>query len=583
MIQTILGAVLYCAPFILIFTFQDKLRGLLRISAFMICAHLAATVITQAFHIFSYGVVLGIHAIIAVVCVAIFIRREKYFSGIKFSWLVLLVAIVVGFELSSVHYFYKGIVSDIGGLNAVSRDFYPYPHYSDEWVGVSLVNYSINEGSLPLVNSLWKNEPYPNGLAFFHSIVSEFFLLLNISPLMGWSLFAVVNGLMISFLIFLILKSNGISDFSSAAAALSVPLIVNGVNLSGIWFFVPHIFAFSIFLLSLVSFSKKEFKAGIIQSLVCIGFYPPIIVFVAPTLLAYIFSNKVSKYYALLICLAAAVITLLLSLVLGFSNALSLAVSWIVRPNLDGGIISMSPWVVIPVLLLPFAAYGIYELYKKKLYTVLVPVLIGIFFWILYSFIQDVFIIDKSRVVAMGAILLMIPAGFGIEALLRCLRTSKQLPHNLKIALFFEFAVVTVFLVSAFFYPVSNSWSKFVLNVRTEEGTIEYISAAPITRYLSQDDMKLFEGISGKVFLSHPWKGLVIGAATGNYPLDSKSSTLTNRFVRYYDFMKGSCQVKTALAKDFSVDYVYGAPFECDGFEKLGQSKENQHLYKFVF
>ncbi len=583
MIQTILGAVLYCAPLILIFTFEDKLRGLLRISAFMICAHLATAVITQAFHIFSYGVVVGIHALIAVVCIAFFIRKEKYFSGFKFSWLTLLVVAIVGFELSSIHYFYKGVVSDTGGLNAVSRDFYPYPHYSDEWVGVSLAEYSISEGSLPLVNSLWKNEPFANGLALFHSIVSEFFLLLNIAPLAGWSLFAILNGLMISLLMFLLLKSNGISNFSSASAALSVPLIVNGVNLSGIWFFAPHIFAFSIFLLSLVSFSKKEFKAGIIQSLVCVGFYPPIIVFVAPALLAYIFSNKVSKYYLLLIGLAGIAITGLLSMVLGFSKAFSLAVSWIIRPNLDGGIISMPIWVVIPVLLLPFIAYGIYELIKKKSYALLASVLIGFFFWILYSFVQDVFIIDKSRAVAMVAILLMIPAGFGIEALMRYLNTNKRLPHHTKLVVLFQSAGILAFITSAFFYPTSNSWSKFVLNVKTDQGIIEYVSAAPITRYLNPDDLNLFDGISGKVFLSHPWKGLVIGAATGNYPLDSKSSTLTNRFTRYSDFMNSSCSDKADVAREFGIDYVYGTRFECEGFLYIGQSRENQHLYKFVF
>lgn len=572
MIQTILGAILYSTPLVLVFNFKDKLKGLLYVSSLMIGLHLAVAILTQLFHVFSYGVVVAIHSIVAVVCLAIFAHKEKFFEKFKFDWLVVLIFIVVALELSSVHYFYKGIVSDVGGLNAVSRDFYPYPHYSDEWAGVSLADWTIREGSLPLENSLWKDQTFANGLVVFYSLISEFFLLLNIAPLFGWSIFAIVNGLMIAFLIYLLLRTNGIGQFSSAMAALSLPLIVNGVNVSGIWFLTPHIFALSIFLLSLVSLSKKEFKIGLLQSLVCLALYPPLMVFVVPAFLAYIFQNKVSKKYIFTLLIPAIMVSTFVFLTIGFSNTFLQIRYWLTRPNLDGGIISLPIWVVIPILILPFVAVGIAELIKRKSYMILGPVLVGLAFWALYSFFDGIIIIDQSRAVSVAAILLMIPAGFGFE---------KLLIKGKKFSLILKASFLIIFVSTTFFYPVSNAWSRFYLSVERDGVMQKYQSSAPITRYLHSDDLKLFSGISEKVFIAPSWKGLVIAAATHNYPLDSKSSTITNKFVPYSHFINAPCLEKQGISEHFGLEYAYSSKFECPGFVEIGQSVENLYLYRF--
>ena len=541
----------------------------------MLFAHILIALLTQALHIFSYAVVVGIHSIIALVCIFFFFRNKKFFDNLKFSWFVLVILAIVGYELSSVHYFYKGIVSDIGGLNAVSRDFYPYPHYSDEWVGVSLADYSISQKSLPLVNSLWKNVPFANGLAAFHSLASELSLLLNISPLISWSIFAIINGLLISFLVYLLLRVCAVSSFSSALAALSVPLVVSGVNVAGIWFFTPHIFAMPVFLLMVISFCKKEFRIGMVLTFLCLILYPPFIVFVLPALLAHIISGKISKYYLLFAAFASMVLIWLLSLVVGYSKAFSLAYSWIIRPNLDGGIISLPIWIIVPVALIPFIVLGLFELAEKKSYALLAPIFTGLFFWTLYSFTLGVIIIDQSRVVALTAILLMIPAGFGIE------RAIGYFKNNRNISILFKISCIFAIVSAAIFYPGSNSWSKLFLKT-VKEDSYKHVPSAPITRWLHPDDMELFGGISGKVFLSPPWKGLVIGAATHNYPLDSKASTLTNRFVRYSDFMAGTCAEKIGYSNEFSIDYIYSSKLECEGFEEIGLSRENLYLYRFI-
>ena len=582
MIQTILGAAVLLIPFLLIFNFQDRVRGFLYISASVVSAHALIALLTQAFHVFSYGIVIGIHAVVAVICIALFLYHKKFFSNLKFNWLIFAVVAMVGYELSSAHYFYKGIVSDIGGLNAVSRDYYPYPHYSDEWVGVSLADYSISQKSLPLVNPLWKNEPFANGLAAFYSLASELFLLLNLSPLTSWSFFAVMNGLIISLLTYLLLRTNAASTFSSALGALSVPLIVNGVNVAGIWFFAPHVFALTIFLLMLVSFSRKEFRIGTVLASLCIILYPPFVVFVLPALLACMASKKLSKYHLLLIAAAGVVVAGLLSIVVGYSKALQLIFSWIIRPNLDGGIISLPIWIIVPIMLLPFVILGLAELVKRKLYVVLAPISAGLFFWALYSVSLGVIIIDQSRVVALTAILLMIPAGFGVERAIIFFKDNKYMGDNRSVSILFKASCFLAFVSAAFFYPGSNSWSRFFLKIRTEEGASAYSPSAPIARWLHQDDLRLFSGISEKTFLSPPWKGLVIGAATRNYPLDSKASTVTNRFLRYSDFMESSCDEKAGYVRKFGIDYIYGAMFECDGFVKIGSSEENLHLYKHI-
>ena len=577
MFQTILGIVLFFIPFILVFNFQDRTRGFLYVFTSVLGFHIIIALLTQIFHIFSFPLVFSIHLLVGISCLVIFLRKKKYFSNIKFSWLVLLVFMVVGFELSSVHYFYKGIVSEARGLNVVSGDFYAYPHYSDEWVGVSFVDYSIKQKSLPLVNPLWYNQPLSNGFVVFYSFISEVFLFLGLNPLVNWSLFAILNGLLISFLIYLLLKANNISSFSSALAAMSVPLIVNGHNLSGVWFFIPVIFALSVYLVLLICLSKKEFTIGLFVSILCFLLYPPFIVFIFPTLFVYILHNKVSLFSLFFLALPGIGIISLLSTNLGFSGALNLVHLWLIRPNLDGGgIISMPFWVILPTLLIPFIVFGPFFIIKKRLYVLISPIVCGVFCWIFFSFVKEAVIIDQTRSITIASIILIILVGFGVEFAISFIK-------NFRILNFIKAGFILAFIITAFFYPGSNTWSKLVLKIKTDEKTLSYSPLPPITRYLYPDDLEFFGNFSGKRFLSHPLKGLAIGVATHNYPLDSKASTVTNRFLRYYDFMESSCEEKTKQARDFQIDYIYSFSFSCPHFEKLGSSQEGFHFYKFVF
>ena len=99
--------------------------------------------------------------------------------------------------------------------------------------------------------------------------------------------------------------------------------------------------------------------------------------------------------------------------------------------------------------------------------------------------------------------------------------------------------------------------------------------------YLHPDDLLLFKDIKQARFLSIPWKGLVVGVATGNYPLSSKESIVSNNFLNYNEFMAKNCAGKTKLAQKMKVDFVYSHPFLCNNFLERGRSQEGFVLYEF--
>jgi hypothetical protein len=103
----------------------------------------------------------------------------------------------------------------------------------------------------------------------------------------------------------------------------------------------------------------------------------------------------------------------------------------------------------------------------------------------------------------------------------------------------------------------------------------------PLNRYLAPDDLTIWQGIIGKNFTAPPWKGLVIGAATGNFPLESKSSTITMSIMPYAKFLSADCTEKAALAERYSISYAYLPAFKCPNFVELGESSERLHLYKY--
>ncbi len=114
--------------------------------------------------------------------------------------------LVIIFELSSIHYHYTGIVAQVNGMNAVTDSSYAYPYYSDEWVGISLTQYSIASHHLPMKNPLDADKPFSNPLVVFYSLAAELLLLFNLNPLTGWAVLALANGLFVCVLVYIVVR-----------------------------------------------------------------------------------------------------------------------------------------------------------------------------------------------------------------------------------------------------------------------------------------------------------------------------------------------------------------------------------------
>lgn len=489
---------------------------------------------------------------------------------------------IISLELSSIHYSYSGTVSTIEGQDVVTNSYYPYPYYSDEWVGVSLTEYSIHNNALPLVNPLDSNKHFANPLMVFYSVVAELFLVFGMNPLTGWAVFALINGLITSILVYKISRALGINAFAASIAMLSVPLITNATNAPGIWFFVPFLGSLSIFLLAILLTLKKELWFALIAYTLSLMLYPPMVVFILPTILGIILLNKNNRNKILsagigVIILGAGFISIFLISNYGWIKATQLLTSWVIRHNLDGGIPYLAIWNIVPIPLLALACIGIIISFKKKLYQILFPVCVGLVMWVVYAYVPKTFIVDYSRIVSITAILLMPLIGLGSQIIIKYV---SKLHSYIKICL--NIAIVVCVCIVTLTYPSQNSWSKLTLAFQTSNG-IEIIHPSnPINRYIDPTDLSLFANIHEKYFLSPSWKGLVIGVATHNYPLESKSSTIANQIMSYNDFVSGNCFTKNDMASGSQMTYVFAQPFNCPNFLKIGDSPENLSLYQYI-
>jgi len=590
MLQTILGVILVAFPFLLVFYFKNRLNGFVYILGASLGVHILVSFLTQFFHIFTYSIVVSIYLVIDL-AILFFIKQK--FSQISFkinlNWLAIFGFLIIFFELWSVHFFYTGTISTINGYQEAVRSSYSYPYFSDEWVGASLSSYSINNNTLPLVNSLAldrKDNNFPNIFVSFFSLTSELFLIFNIIPLLGYAYFSIATGLVICLLIFILLKTSGVRSFPSLIATMSVPFILNGANLPGIWYLLPFIGGLILFLLSLIGFTTKNNNFAGLMAVLAILLYPPMVVFILPTYLIYLLvESKLKQTVKIKKLLLSFGLIFLIFIAIVFSQTsrtrelFDIAISSIWRLSLDDGIPAYYFWRVIPLIVLPFSLVGLIKIIKQKKFIILTPVIVGVCFWLFYSFSSYYIVIDYARVVIITSILLVMLSGLGLQELINKLLNKYPLLSNRKIILSVKVYFLFLFLVLSFFYTNYSGWEKITLKINGSNYSLS--PAAPANKYLTADDLELFREISHKRFLSPPWKGLVLGVATDNYPLNTKDSIVSTNFLYYNNFINETCENKASIAKKAHLAYVYSSEFNCDKFNLLGVSQENLYLYKF--
>ena len=590
MITTILGLLLLLAPFLLIFCFDNRYRGFLYIFSASVVWHLLIALITQSLNIFTYEVIISLNILIALVSLFYLIKKIKPNSfRISLNYLAIAAFLIIIFELWSVHYFYTGAVNTINGPIEKTRASNQYPYFSDEWVGVALVNFAIENKSLPNNNPLIEkgtNNHFSNVLVCFFSIVAEIFLLLNLNPLTGYPILTIFSGFLVCLLVYIFLKLNKLKDSSAILATLFIPLITNGSNLPGIWYFIPFVGGVILFIVSLSALTIKDQRLFYLSAFLASILYPPIILFIFGSFFINIITKKNennklrSLVFGSILFLVSALIIIILQKI-DFWSLIKIIKSTIFYTSLDPGIASYPIWLIIPFIALPFSIFGLYILVQKKMYFLLAPIISGLILWLTYSQSNGFFVISYERNVVITSYLLIISSAFAWDYLLEKLSKQKPVFRKPIFITSLGLIIITIFAIHSLSYTEKNNWSVLTFKLENRLGTQSLKPNPPANQYLTNEDLNIFTSIKNKNFLSLPWKALVVGAATNNYPLDSKPSFITNYIVNYGNFMNSDCQEKEKLAKKNKLHYVYSTAFACNNFIELKKSQEGLYLYKF--
>lgn len=589
MFSTLLGLILTLIPFVFIIFFKDKMKATLYFLSGFFLFHSFVAVLTQYFHIFNYSNMVRINLIGLIVLTFVFYKLHL-FKKVKFRFdkkilIPIFALLIISFQLTSLHFNYSGKVGvtearngvDVGGRVLVENDTYTYPIYSDEWIAASLIDHSIETSSLPNINTLQSDNAKFNNFSLFHySFLSEIFILLNLNPISNFAYMAILSGLFICYCVYLLSRNLKLGILSSTLVMLLIPYITNGANLPGIWFLIPFVVSFSLFLISLSMFYSRKGKElfYLLPLLTSFLFYPPMIVFILPLILLNFRSIK--KVFIILssFLVAAMVIILFTSKGFDIQNTISTAVGFIIRDSFNMGLYHYYPQYIIPLITYPFIIFGFYLVFKRKNYSLLAIIFIGICLWIFYIVQGSItFIIADARVILFTSIFLILLSGFAFQWVFD--RYGGLMDKK-----YLSILILLLFLSLSFFYSSINPWEKVAFH-RKDIGRVEPMP--PINRYLNQDDIDLFKNIKNKIFLAEPWKGLVLAVYNNNYPLASKASVLTVDPNNYKRFLLMSCGNKRNFLEKNKVEYVYTLQeMQCHSIYRMGKTREGFILYRYL-
>ena len=575
---TFLGIIIFIIPFIFTRYFKDKISGILFILSSSLFTHLIVALVTQFLGVFEYKTIITIYTVIDIILLLIYYKRplEKHtknkVNGSLLKKIPISIAFIIVFlNLWSVHFNYSGVVNSINGNYEVKNSPYIYPYFSDEWAAISFVNYSIETKKLPNINPLNREGEWNNPLVPYFSFLADIFLFFDLNPLYYYTTLSLVVSLSICVLFVVLLSTLEIDRRVSILVLLLIPYITNGGNLPGIWFLIPMIFSLVFYLISLIAITKKDYKLLSISSLICLCLYPPFVAFIIPTLLPILLNKKERKWNILIPVFLTFIITGLVV----FKNLDSIIETlriYLFRTNLVGGILLFPIWRVIPYFVLPLATFGILIAFKRKLYFIISPLIVGLTYWCWYYNTQLVFIIDSPRVVVITSFIILIFFALSLNYLSSLVKKDAILT-----------ILTTIVIIYATYispnYTNNESWRELKINYGGKLSN----PAPTASRFLTEEDLNIFKNINKKTFVSPPWKGLTISSATGNYPLASKPSTIGVFKLNYNVFVVDSnCEQKIELAKKYNIDYVYSSEFNCSKFHKEASSSENLILYKFT-
>lgn len=558
---TLFGCILLLLPFLHIFFYKDKIKCFFYVSSAILIFNLLTVLILQYFGIFTYQIVLVISILSCLI--SLLLHKKRPISMVKVSIPFIVAITIVGVQFARVHYEYSGPVETLNGVEHVTKDTYMFPLFSDEWIVSGLAQYSINESTLPTVNPFTKLKK-ENFLIVHSSLVAQFFLITQIHPVTDFAFFPIFLGIVVCVHVYMFLRGGSISPVVSALTVLFLPLITQAGNLPGLWFAIACIFSLVPYFIFLAGLLYEDRYLYVTGSLLAFIIYPPILVCIVPAYILYFFKKSISKtIVSMFIIMLVAFIPVI------FYPSLT---SFIVRANLDGGIISYPFFSIMPMIVIPFVLAGLYKIYQHKKYFMLGPVVMGLLYWIGYVFFENVFVIEYPRIVMVASILLVTYSAYGFMFIEKWLMRP-----------YIQAGILVCFLGVTIYYPIEKNWSKFITNPSEDFSSTRIVfPSMPINRYVKEEDLTIFKDIKETSFIAPPWKGLVIGIVTPNKPLETKHSIMRSRIVEYKEFMSMSCEQKNRTMKRYNVGYVYSARFNCPHFEEVTQTSEKLILYRFI-
>ena len=605
MVATVIASFLLIVPFLALGLFKDKKRGFIYVLFFLLLFHTALAFFTQLFGIFYYQVILAatVLADLAVTGYCLYATKFWQFNfksinvakilskTLLIDWMLLAIVIISVLSLYQVHYNYTGKISLTrdapNEYHDVKNMKYAYPYFSDEWYAVSLINSSIDSHHLPL-NSAFNSNFFINLGIFSHSFLAELMVLFGFNPLLHYTVLSIVINTLVIVLAYTLLRVHAVSKISSAVAVLSMLYITSGVNLPGVWNLLPVTFGvlFCLLIFCFISFndSKMVFLSFIMASL----FYGLLIPFyglaTAVFLLSQLYKNK-EAIFKIAGCGAAFLflvvpVGLILLILSPFGWIVEYLIGKLFYVPLSGSFIpQLNVFYIIPIPIMLLAIIGLPFILRNKRWLS-ATLMIGCLYWATYFFISYRIIIEFERVVFFTSITISLIAGFGLDRVLWYM----SLKFKYLEPMIFRYGgglVIALFLLLIPFYTNHNNWSKLI-SIDSANGA-QGVPRAPANNYLTEDDMRIFKDIKHKRFLSVPWKGTVMGVATGNYPLVVKAGTIYFGFDSDVDlFLQSDCKSKNQMAQAKNLDYIYLYGFNCPGFQKMDESREGFILYKFI-
>lgn len=596
MIGTIFGLILLGLPFLAVGLFSDKRKGFLYVFFFLFLFETILAVFTQLLGIFYYEVIIGANFLAGLAVLFFYFKnKEKIkFNRVnwkKFDWTLLIVIAIAFLSLYQVHYNYTGkinIATDVAvGYHQAENMRYVYPYFSDEWYAVSLIKESTASHSLPLKNP-FTGDFFLNMELLFHSFLAGIMLVLNLNPLTGYVAVTIISSILIIVLSYLFLRINRVSKLASAIAVLLMLYITCGANLPGLWNLVPFNFGLIFFLFLFCFISLKDMKMSVASVIAGSLFYLPLFPFFVLCFLfsLFFYENEKSRQKFLKVTAVVALILVfaipVLYIIIMFSPLAGFMGYVLSRVFFDTLSSPFNPqyifYYIIPFPVILLALFSLKNFYKNNKWF-LGLLITGIIFWIFDAFTIKRIFIEYERIAVFTSLMFCLSAGFGFQEIGKYigLKFKKNWFSVFNIT---QISTIILFLIFIPFYTQRDSWKNLVLADSIKNTKI--FPKAPANQYLAGGDLEIFKNIKNKKFLSIPWKGTVIGVATENYPAVTKEGTISVGDSSIVDiFSTSNCDIKTSIATQYNLDYVYLYNFNCSNFKKISESKEGLILYEF--